>query len=59
MANVQPQPQQQPPPPQQPAPQPPAGGLPPAAGAHVTGQLARGQENCQKGGVSAFDPQDW
>ena len=26
---------------------------------NVTGWLAGGQENCQKGGVSVFDPQDW
>ena len=25
----------------------------------VTGWLAQGQENCQRGWVSAFDPQDW
>ena len=25
----------------------------------VTGRLAWGQENCQRGGVNAFDPQDW
>ena len=26
---------------------------------HVTGQLAGGQENCQGGGMSVSDPQDW